>query len=225
MELKDKILKYRSMIIAIIIILCLLSLNIYTLTLVDFNTEESTCEIEKPSEKEETIKKIKVDLKGEVNAPGIYELNENDRVDELIDKAGGLTKNADTSIINLSKKLKDEMVVVVYSIAEVKKMKENEKEKLECPDTNDACIDNQLETLTEEKSKEEKTDNQTNSKISINKASASELQTLSGIGESKAQAIIDYREKNGTFKAIEEIKNVPGIGESIFEKIKDNITI
>ncbi|MEI3509066.1 MAG: helix-hairpin-helix domain-containing protein [Bacilli bacterium] len=224
MELKDKLLEHRNMIIAVIIILGLLGLNIYTLTLIEFESKESNEEVLETPKKEETPSKIKVDLKGEVNAPGIYELNKNDRVDDLINKAGGLTKNADTSIINLSKKLDDEMVVFIYSKAEVKNLKNGKEEKCECPDINDACITNQLEPLTEEKKQTSSKSEATNNKISINKATAEELQSLSGIGKSKAKAIIEHRDKNGQFKTIEEIKNVSGIGEALFEKIKNNIT-
>ena len=224
MELKDKLLEHRNMIIAVIIILGLLALNIYTLTLIEFESKESNEEVLETPKKEETPSKIKVDLKGEVNAPGIYELNKNDRVDDLINKAGGLTKNADTSIINLSKKLDDEMVVFIYSKAEVKNLKKGKEEKCECPDINDACITSQLEPLIEEKKQTSSKSEVTNNKISINKATAEELQSLSGIGESKAKAIIEHRDKNGQFKTIEEIKNVPGIGEALFEKIKNNIT-
>ena len=138
---------------------------------------------------------------------------------DAINTAGGLTNKSDTSNINLSKKLKDEMVIIVYSKQEIINMKE--KEKITCPPCNNACIEEKDETskinITEEKEE--------TGKININTANIEELQKLSGIGEAKAQAIIDYRNKNGNFKDIEEIKNVQGIGEAAFEKIKDNITV
>ena len=134
-----------------------------------------------------------------------------------------MTNEADTSIINLAKKITDEMVIIVYTKEEVKKsnivdtvIKVVEKECI-CPNIeNDGCLNNEI------------TDNITNkeesSLVNINTASIEELQTLSGIGESKAKKIVEYREKNGNFKNIEDIKNVEGIGESLYETIKIHIT-
>ena len=223
MKLKEKLNEYKVYIIAITIILSLIAFNIYTLTLVDYEEEETVIPIEKEEEK---IEKIKVDIKGEINAPGVYELNQNDRVSDLINKAGGITKNGDTSIINLSKKLEDEMLVIIYSKNEVNKLKNNtiEQTKDICPKINNACPEKELEIIKEDKQKEETTTTN-NTKISINKASVKELQTLTGIGQSKAEAIVKYREKNGDFQKIEDIKNVSGIGDSAFEKIKDQITL
>lgn len=181
------------------------------------------------NEQEDTIKldTIKVDIKGAVNNPGVYELKNNSRVGDVILISGGLTKDADTSVINLSKTLKDEMVIIIYTKKEISEMKKGstsikyiEKECV-CPKIeNDACIEN---LVTNEKN--DTAQNVKNTKISLNTASMKELSTLSGIGESKAKAIIDYRNKNNGFKTIEEIKKVSGIGNSIYEKIKDNITI
>lgn len=164
----------------------------------------------------------KVDVKGQVNVPGIYELKKDSRVIDAINIAGGLTGDANTTVINLSKKIKDEMVIIIYSNSEVanfSKTKEKESEILdkcyqkdEISLTNDACIE------------EEKVSN-ASSLISINTATLEQLMTLSGIGEAKALDIINYREANGGFKTIDELKNVTGIGESLFDKIKENITL
>jgi len=182
-------------------------------------------------EKKELIesKKIKVDVKGEVKKPGIQELDEHDRVGDAIEKAGGLTESADTELINLSKNLKDEMVIIVYNKHEIEKIKsENNKpetiikyieKKCTCPDKiNDACI-------KEKTNSKENAEEDINAKVSINKATVEELIKVDGIGESKAKAIIKYREENGNFETIDDIKKVSGIGESTFEKFKDNITI
>ena len=186
--------------------------------------EEKPIKIEKKekTEKKEEIEKIKVDIKGEINTPGVYELTKENNVMDAINLAGGLTNKSDTSNINLSKKLKDEMVIIVYSKQEIINMKE--KEKITCPPCNNACIEEKDET-SKINITEKKETNESNEKININTANIEELQTLTGIGETKAQNIIDYRNKNGGFKEIEEIKNVQGIGEAAFEKIKDNITI
>lgn len=173
----------------------------------------------KKKSKKENIEDYKVDIKGEILTPGIYTLKSNSRVIDVIEMSGGLTENADTSVINLSKKITDEMVIIIYSKSEVKdfkKTKETEKivqekcvKKDENALKNDACITDSVKI---------------SGKVSINTATKEELMTLTGIGDSKAEDIIKYREENGPFKTIEDIKNVSGIGDSLFAKIKENIT-
>lgn len=179
--------------------------------------------VTKKDEKDEKTKNetVLVDVKGEVNTPGVYELTSNNTVIDAINKAGGLTKISDTSNINLSKKLEDEMVIIVYSKAEIQKM---EEDKIVCPPCNNACITEEDEKAKLDE-KEENTAETPMGKININTADETALQTLDGIGETKAKAIIEYRNKNGNFKTIEDIKNVSGIGDSVYEKIKDNITV
>ena len=179
---------------------------------------------EKTEEKNEQTKetKILVDVKGEINTPGVYELTSNNTVMDAINKAGGLTKQSDTSNINLSKKLEDEMVIIVYSKSEIKNMQE--EDKIKCPPCNNACVTEDDEKAKLDTDKNESTDTPSG-KVNINTASSETLQTLDGIGEAKAKAIIEYRDKNGDFKNIEDIKNVSGIGDSIYEKIKNNITV
>ena len=178
------------------------------------------------SKKEDTKKEIssnetfKVDIKGEIINPGIYSLSSASRVIDVIEKAGGLTPNANTTVINLSKKIIDEMVIIIYSNEQVQnfaKTKEVEQQVQQyCiqPDNNalknDACITESTNT---------------SSKVSINNATLEQLQTLPGIGASKAQDIINYRTEHGQFQSIEDLKNISGIGDSIFAKIKDYITL
>ena len=173
---------------------------------------------------------IFVDIKGYVNKPGVYRFLKNDdkRIYDLIDSAGGLKKDADTSIINMSLKLRDEMVIIVYSKKEISSFLDTKKDlenKLEICEkdevTNDGCLDNSdinadKDTIVEEN---------INSKVNINTASKEELTSLTGIGESKADDIIKYRNEVGLFTKIEDIMNIKGIGDSVFEKIKDRITI
>ena len=165
--------------------------------------------------------KIIVDIKGEIKKPGVYNIKVGSRVNDLINEAGGLSKNANTRFINLSKKLEDGEVVVIYYNKEINDAKKNDKLEVTAPCVceevkNDACYN------------ENSTNNNTNngSKIvNINTASIQELTTLNGIGESKAKAIVSYRDKNGKFKAIKDIMNVSGISETLFSKIKNNITV
>ncbi len=186
----------------------------------DSSIVKKTSSIKKTSPEKENIVEYKIDIKGEVLNPGIYTMKSSSRVIDCIEKAGGLTENANTTVINLSKKITDEMVIIIYSNAEVASFKETKKieeqvqekcrQKDETSLKNDACITPDTKTTT--------------SLVSINTATVEELSTLSGIGETKAKQIIEYRTQNGLFKTIEDIKEVPGIGENIFAQIKDSIT-
>ena len=178
---------------------------------------------------EETKEIYYVDIKGYVNNPGVYSIEKGKRVVDAINQAGGLSENANTSLLNLSMLINDQMVIIVYSNQEIKNLedtikKQQVKETI-CKDNvvNNACV-------STSKSKVVPNINTTpmdvaSEKININTASKEILMTLSKIGESKAISIIEYREKNGLFKTIEDLKNVTGIGDSIFEAIKDYITI
>ena len=122
-------------------------------------------------------------------------------------------------MLNLSQKLHDEMYIYIYTKEEVVnfiKVNEEKNQQIdECKKTNEVCIDKEVV----------KEDEVINNKININKASLSELKLLPNIGDAKAQAIIDYRNSVGIFKTINDIKNVSGIGDSLFDKIKDLITV
>lgn len=173
-------------------------------------------EISINDEKKEDVKdNFYVDVKGAVKDPGVYLASEGERVIDAIEKAGGLKKNANTTNINLSKLLVSEMVVVVYTDNEIKKGKKS----LEC-DTKCECEVVEINNCIESETKVT-----LGNKVNLNKASIEELMTLTGVGESKAKAIIEYREDNGNFKSIEEIKNVSGIGDALYESIKDGIIV
>ena len=116
------------------------------------------------------------------------------------------------------------MTIIIYTNQEIEKYRKDKKQKEivrveveKCPDNiNDACIN---------KNNSKDSNNSGNNLVSINVASIEDFQKLPGVGESKAKAIIEYRNTNGNFNSIEDIKNVSGIGDSLFEKIKNNITI
>ena len=182
---------------------------------------------------------IKVDIKGAVKNPGVYEVSSKSNVSDLIELAGGLNKNASTSNINLSRILEDQMVIKIYTASELKKKSiENSISECVCKDVDITnCLDNGIikqngeninvtsSDLSNNKNTSNTSDEFKSSIISINTATKEELMSISGIGESKALAIIEYRNVNGNFKSIEDIKNVTGIGDSLFEKIKEYITI
>ncbi len=167
-------------------------------------------------------KKVKVDIKGAVKKPGVYEVNSDNRVIDVISLSGGLKSNANTNYINLSAKVTDEMVIWIYTISEINKLK-LEKTSSEymiktcnCPVVdNTTCLNSNINTSNKESL----------AKLNINIASLDELTKLDGIGESKAKNIIEYRNKNGKFEKLEDIMNVTGIGNSAYNKIKDKITI
>lgn len=171
-----------------------------------------------------------VDIKGAVALPGVYEIAANKKVIDVIQLAGGFTEEADTSLINLAKAVVNEMVIIIYTKKEVEQaMKDKNLEKIVdkqciCPTIqNDACLKSEIEANTSIPPKKE--EGQVSKKVNLNTATLEELQTLSGIGISKAQAIIKYRDEHGSFKTIEEIQEVTGIGTALYEKIKNDITI
>ena len=153
---------------------------------------------ETPVKKEETKEKksIYVYVCGAVMQAGVYELQQDSRVYEAIQKAGGFAENADISEINQAALLQDEEQIYVPAAGEV---------------------DHSL--------KEEGEAGDAGGKVNLNTATKEELMTLAGIGESKADSIIKYREEHGKFQSIEDIKQIEGIKDGVFQKIKDLITV
>lgn len=146
--------------------------------------------------------KMVIDIKGEVKKPGVYELEPGARVEEIVLLAGGFTDKAEERQLNLAEKLTDQQMIYVPNKEEAKEL------VLAIP-----SVANEGNTSIE------------SSLVNINTADITELQTLTGIGPAKAQAIIDYRDENGQFKTIEELKEVNGFGEKTVEKLKESITI
>ena len=174
--------------------------------------------------KESKVAKYYIDIKGFVKKPGVYEVTADNIVNDCIKLAGGLLKNADTTTINLSKKVSSEMVIYIPKKEEVIKTTTNTTVTKDQEIPNDAVAsDNNKSNSSISKDNNTQTPNRT--LVNINTATIQELTTLSGIGDAKAQDIIDYRTLNGNFKTIEDIKNVSGIGEALYAKIKDYITV
>ena len=173
-------------------------------------------------EEQEDSSKLRVDIKGAVRNPGVYELETGSVVNDLIKASGGLMSNADTSNLNLSKKLANEMVIIVYTKDEVKEMKQSDK-------LGDANITDELNENSSiiggSETSKKTTTSKTSGKVNLNTASKEELETLNGIGSSKAESIIQYRSTCGAFRTIEDIKNISGIGDALYAKIKDYITV
>ena len=249
---KRQILVIGGIIVSVLMILGLgLWMFYYQSTLKGANTEEiiltdsDTINREQTTVEEETEdintdakleNLVTIDIKGAVNSPGVYQILDTSRISDVLNKAGGVRNDADLSVINLSKKVFDEMVIIIYTkdevsnFVEIKKQEEEKREKcviIEEKIVNDACVcDEDIgdeNTTNNEEAKVEESIETT--MVSLNQATKEQLMTLSGIGESKALLIIEYRETNDGFKNIDEIKNIKGIGDSIFEKIKDRLTL
>lgn len=213
MDNKKKIIISIILIILMIILITIYIINTNEKEEIDLNiillenSEEENVEITNEIYEEE---KIAVHIIGEVKKEGIIYLEEGSRVADAIEKAGGETKEADLSKINLAYILQD-------------------GEKIYVPNKNDETA----EYITKENgnnliSEGNNTSNNLkgeNDKVNINTATLNELDSLPGIGPSTAQKIIDYREENGNFKTIEDLQNVKGIGDAKFEEIKDKIIV
>lgn len=154
----------------------------------------------KKEEKEESLEQdlITVDVKGAVKAPGIYDLPVGSRVNDAVQKAGGLTEQADSKSLNLAQKVSDETLVYV-------------------PTKGEEASQQSGSGATSSTSKEKK--------VNLNKASLEELKQVKGLGGKRAQDIIDHREANGKFKSVDELKKVSGIGAKTIEKLKDYVTV
>ena len=139
---------------------------------------------------------IFVDIKGAVKNPGVYQMKSGDRVKDALEAAGGLTSEADSQKVNLAQRVEDQMVIVVPKVGE---------EATEIP----------AGATSKETPKE--------GKVNINTATVEELKTLKGVGEKKAEAIIEYRKKNGSFKTKEDLMKVRGIGKKLFESFQERI--
>lgn len=225
MEVILEFLKRKEVIIIIILfILFLIFGGFFLFSYV--NKEECICNdlsINKEKANEENDDKlINLEVKGEVKNPGVYSLKEDSIIKDVIELCGGFTSNANTNNINLSMKVKDEMVIFIYKKSVYKKVnkvdtgcKSNGYDISKCVEKKESIIESSNKNITSNETK----------LININTASINELTTLSGIGKSKAEAIITYRQNNGLFKSIEDIMKVSGIGKSTYEKFKANITI
>ncbi len=224
-----KILNKKQIVLGILIFLSLVVLGLSAYIIYSLNNEEENLNIaleDSPvkieNTEEETNESIYVEVKGAVQNPGVYAMNEQDLINDAINLAGGFLDNAYTDNINLSKKVTDELVIFVYTEKEY----QNSTYSNTTSSNNDYQIDNALKNkVSIITSDSTNSDTGTSSLININLASITELMTLPGIGETKANNIISYREENGFFKAIEEIKNVSGIGDATFDQFKALITV
>ena len=146
---------------------------------------------------------VTVDVKGAVKKPGVYQLQSNSRVHDALEKAGGLTDEADLKSVNQAQKLSDEAVVYVAKVG-----------------------DNAVDVTTSAPASATSGTGQAKSAlVNLNTATEADFQTISGIGQKRAQDIIAYREANGRFKSVDELKNVSGIGAKTLEKLKEYVTV
>ena len=170
------------------------------------NLQAEVAAVSKDSSTEKEVKEepleqdlITVDVKGAVKSPGIYDLPVGSRVNDAVQKAGGLTEQADSKSLNLAQKVSDEALVYV-------------------PTKGEEAASQHTGSGTASSTSKEK-------KVNLNKASLEELKQVKGLGGKRAQDIIDHRETNGKFKSVEELKKVSGIGAKTIEKLKDYVTV
>ncbi len=163
-------------------------------------------------ERVESSKKIVIYIAGAVKNEGIYELDENSRISDCIENAGGLVEGANIKNINLAYVVEDGMKIYIPNYSEENEVK----------DETNLYVSKENESTTASTSDNTK---KSKSKININTANQTELETLPGIGASTAKKIIEYRKEEGKFSSIQDIKKVNGIGESKYSKIKDYITV
>lgn len=232
-------------------LLVLILLGIIIFLIILFNFKKTNCKAEivekennvvaevaqETEDSDENTSIIYVDIKGMVNKPGVYQVNDGAIVNDVIKLAGGLKKGGSTKYLNLSKRVQNEMVIYIYSSTELKKLTSIVSDCFSNDENIQSCVEEKASIIVSKSDSSLSTDKTNNndgekekqsgenSLININKANIQELTTLSGIGESKAQAIIKYREENGNFQKIEDIMNVSGIGEAAYQKIKDSITV
>ena len=177
--------------------------------------------IEEETEEEES-QKIIVHVSGAVNKEGIIELDADSRISDAIDKAEGLAENADTNKINLAFKLEDGMKIYIPKIGE----EESEKAQESTDDETSKYITSASGVVdSQDENTESSSGKSTTEKVNINTASQTELETLPGIGPATSSKIISYRQENGKFKSIEDIKEVSGIGDAKYENIKELICV
>lgn len=166
------------------------------------------------SSNEEKNETITVYITGAVANPGVISLDSNMRLDDALKKLGGTTKDADINRINLAMKLEDSQHYIIPYIGQE-----------DDPSQKDMQASNNSSDSAGNLANSSSASNSQDSKININSADESQLETISGVGPSTAKKIIDYREKEGKFSSIEDIKNVSGIGDKKFESMKDSIDV
>ena len=180
------------------------------------NSNENKIEDKGNDDKNISVKEITVYVSGEINNPGVVTLKSNQRLSDAVKMLGGVTKKADMNNINLAIKLEDEMHYIIPKKGDKSNVSNqnlsNNTTNMTNPSTS---LDNQGNSST----------NEQNSKININTAGIQELDSIPGVGEATANKILSYREENGNFKSIEEIKNVNGIGDKKYENMKDIICV
>ncbi|KRN03620.1 ComEA family DNA-binding protein [Holzapfeliella floricola] len=203
-----------KLIIAAIVVIFLVGLLIYSMK---FKTSKQSFESETSGfirinnlEKSDNMNEeshesqpetIKVDISGEVKMPGVYELSRDSRIHDLIKLAGGVTESANLNATNQSRALKDQDKIIIKSM-------------MSASSESSETDDNKTQDSTKE-----------SGEIDLNTASESELQGITGIGQKKAQRIIDYRKKHGNFSSIDDLKNVTGIGDKFIESIRADVKV
>ena len=213
--LKDK--NYKIILIIVIAIIGAIGYFVYAkdeFPQIENLNIDNTSTNESNKETKENMKII-VHVSGQVNQEGIVELEQNCRVSDAIEKAGGLKEDADISNINLAEILEDGTKIYIPKKGELEQNTPTDNSNIQGSQTQMSNSSKTYNKSTSSKS----------TIVNINTASQTELETLPGIGPSTALKIINYRKENGKFKTIDDIKKVSGIGDAKFEKIKSYIKV
>ncbi len=171
--------------------------------------QEDSEDVQDKVEEPEPPAIMKVDVKGAVGTPGVFIAQPGDRVIDMIAAAGDFTKEADLDKVNLAQLVEDQMVIYVPRVGE---------EDVELPNIVPSSSGSAVNMTGN-------SDASNGQQVNLNTATQAELETLSGIGPSKAIAIIEYRDTTGKFQQIEDLKNISGIGDKTFEKLRDSVTV
>lgn len=169
---------------------------------------------------------IYVHVCGAVNDPGVYEMQQGDRIFNAVDAAKGFTEDAATDYVNLAQVITDGMKITIPTVTEAEKAADDASAAIEYADTGTDSSTAQPTGYGEGAAPaSQAAGSNTDGRIDINTADETALTSITGIGPAKAKAIIAYREQHGAFGSIEDIRNVSGIGDSTFNKIKDEIKV
>ncbi|HJV17343.1 MAG TPA: helix-hairpin-helix domain-containing protein [Bacillales bacterium] len=169
-----------------------------------FGAEQKIRTTSQSESKQKIVETIMIDMKGEVKNPGVYQSNKEERVMDVINRAGGLTEKADESQVNFAAHVRDEMIIFIPAKGQVSPIPSQNPTGGNTSGNGPGPKSN---------------------KINLNTADENELQNLPGIGPSKATAIVAFRNENGPFQTIEDLKKISGIGDKTFEKLKESIMV
>ncbi|WP_281164926.1 helix-hairpin-helix domain-containing protein [Liquorilactobacillus sicerae] len=183
-------------------------------------TKSSTKVASTAAKSNSQAKAFYVDIKGAVEKPGVYRTTTQQRVNDIVLAAGGFLTNADQNQVNLSLKLYDQQIIYIPFKGEIQD--QSLPTTIEQTPTEAATASSSAVTVSSAESSDSTT---TTAKFDLNTATKEQLMQINGIGEKKAELIINFRQEHGQFKQLDELKDISGIGDKTFEVLKENLTL